>query len=325
MVLQEPQLGTGHAVMVAAPLLAAEPADCDCLVLYGDVPLLRETTLLELMERHRLEGNGVTVLTAEVSDPAGYGRVLRDAGGGFDRIVEDRDLAPSERGCREINSGIYAFALAPLLAALEHLQADNAQKEYYLTDALLEIRRAGHRAGIALLSDPEEISGINTPDQLATAEAALAARRANPEEGCAVCRALRAREELVLQRGREASILLSPSPYNSGHLWVAPHRHVLAWESLAAEETTEVLALAASAERWLEAAYAPQAFNLGYNSGRPGEHLVVHVVPRWSGDSNFMPLIGGVNILPQTLAGSRRAIERARSRSEASEKEEGRG
>jgi len=112
-VLQEPQLGTGHAVIVAAPLLRGTPPDADCLVLYGDVPLLRATTLGELMERHRLEGNGVTVLTAEVDDPAGYGRVFRDAAGRFERIVEDRDLRPEDRGRREINSGIYAFPTTP--------------------------------------------------------------------------------------------------------------------------------------------------------------------------------------------------------------------
>ena len=145
--------------MVAAPLLETEPPDADCLVLYGDVPLLRASTLHELMERHRLEGNGVTVLTAEVEDPKGYGRILRDARGGFARITEDRDLEPEQRGIREINSGIYTFQLAPLLRALGSLRADNSQKEYYLTDALTVIRDAGLPVGVFLLGDAEEISG----------------------------------------------------------------------------------------------------------------------------------------------------------------------
>jgi len=315
-VLQEPQLGTGHAVIVAAPLLRGTPPDADCLVLYGDVPLLRATTLGELMERHRLEGNGVTVLTAEVDDPAGYGRVFRDAAGRFERIVEDRDLRPEDRGRREINSGIYAFRLGPLLEALAHLKADNAQKEYYLTDALVVIRDAGWPVGISLLEDPEEISGINTPEQLGEAEAALARRRGRPTEGCRVCRALKDRPDLLLERAEGASILLAPSPYNSGHLWVAPHRHQTSFVSLSPEEAGRLFDLARRAEAWLEEAYHPQAFNLGYNSGRPGEHLVLHVIPRWSGDSNFMPLIGEAKILPQTLAGSRRHVEEARRRVE---------
>jgi diadenosine tetraphosphate (Ap4A) HIT family hydrolase/choline kinase len=324
-VVQEPQLGTGHAVMVAAPLLQREPEETECLVLYGDVPLLRETTLRELMERHVLEGNGVTVLTAEVPDPSGYGRIVRDAGGRFDRIVEDRDLKPEERACREINSGIYVFRLRSLLDALAHLKADNAQKEYYLTDALPEIRRAGGKVGVMLLADPDEISGVNTPAQLAEGEAILARRRADPNEGCPVCRVLRERGDLLLEKAADASVLLAPSPYNSGHLWVAPHRHVLSWLSLPEAQADRLLEMAARAERWLDEAYGPQAFNLGYNSGRPGEHLVLHVIPRWSGDSNFMPLIGGVNILPQSLEGSKRAIEEAKRRLEAASREESQG
>lgn len=312
--LQEPQLGTGHAVMVAAPQLQGEPDDAELLVLYGDVPNLRETTLLELLERHRLEGNGVTVLTAELENPAGYGRVLRDASGRFDRIVEDRDLQPEQRSVREINSGIYVFQMGPLRSALGELRADNAQKEYYLTDALTILRERGLPVGILLLEDEEEIAGINTPEQLSEAAAVRARRRGDPEEGCAACRALRTRPDLVLLERPEAVVLLAPSPYNSGHLWVAPRRHLVSFLSLTDEERQVVFDLAGEAERWLAEAYRPQAFNLGYNSGRAGEHLVLQVIPRWSGDSNFMPLIGGANILPQTLAGSRRAIEEARDR-----------
>ena len=313
-VRQEPQLGTGHAVMGAAPLLAAEPDHAELLVLYGDVPNLRETTLLELFERHRLEGNGVTVLTAELEHPAGYGRVLRDGAGRFDRIVEDRDLSPEQRGEREINSGIYVFQLGPLRSALGELRADNAQKEYYLTDALTIIRQRGLPVGILRLGDEEEIAGINTPEQLAEAAAVRARRRQNPEEGCPVCRTLRERSDLLLFERAEATVLLAPSPYNCGHLWIAPRRHVVSFLSLREDETGILFQLAAEVERWLDEAYHPQAFNLGYNSGRAGEHLVLQVIPRWSGDANFMPLVGGANILPQSLAGSRKQIEEARGR-----------
>lgn len=311
--LQQPQLGTGHAVMVAAPLLETEPPDADCLVLYGDVPLLRASTLHELMERHRLDGNGVTVLTAEVDDPKGYGRIIRDEQGGFRCITEDRDLDPKQRGIREINSGIYTFQLAPLLRALGELRADNSQKEYYLTDALSVIRDAGLPVGVFLLGDPEEISGINTPEQLDDAAAVLARRRADPAEGCPAC-ALLSREESVLERRDGAVIVLAPRPYNAGHIWIVPEQHLVSWESLPPATQDHLLSLAAEVEGWLEEAYHPQAMNLGYNSGAAGEHLVVQVVPRWTGDANFMPLFAGVNILPETPEGTRRHILEARDR-----------
>jgi diadenosine tetraphosphate (Ap4A) HIT family hydrolase len=265
------------------------------------------------MERHRLEGNGVTVLTAEVEEPKGYGRIIRGADGRFERITEDRDLAPEQRAIREINSGIYAFRLTPLLSALGSLRADNAQKEYYLTDALTVIRDAGLPVGVFLLGDEEEISGINTPEQLADAGAVLVRRRADPGEGCAAC-SLLAREELVIDRRDGMAVVLAPRPYNSGHLWVVPERHLVSWESIDEATSAGLLALAAEAEQWLEEAYHPQAMNLGYNSGAAGEHLVVQVVPRWAGDANFMPLFADANILPETPEGARRHILEARAR-----------
>ncbi|MEZ4648941.1 MAG: NTP transferase domain-containing protein [Candidatus Eisenbacteria bacterium] len=177
---QEPQLGTGHAVMCAREHL--EGLSGNLLVLYGDVPLLRPATLHELMERHELGGNGVTVLTARLEDPTGYGRVFRDEAGGFLRIVEHKDLAPEEVGNDEINSGIYTFRIDALLEALSELKNDNAQGEYYLTDTLEMIRESGLPAGIMEVADPEEISGINTPEQLADAAAVRAKRIQAGEE-----------------------------------------------------------------------------------------------------------------------------------------------
>jgi diadenosine tetraphosphate (Ap4A) HIT family hydrolase len=257
------------------------------------------------------------VLTALVDDPSGYGRIIRGPEDRFDRITEDRDLAPVQRGIREINSGIYAFRLGPLLDALGSLRADNAQQEYYLTDALSVIRDRGLSIGVFLLSDPEEISGINTPAQLAEAGAVLARRRADPADGCPVC-ALRGRSDLTLERRDGFVVSMAPRPYNSGHLWIAPERHLVSWESLDDGASARLLALAAEAERWLDEAYHPQAMNLGYNSGAAGEHLVWQVVPRGAGDANFMPLIAGVKILPETPDGTRRRILEARERLAAS-------
>jgi diadenosine tetraphosphate (Ap4A) HIT family hydrolase/CTP:molybdopterin cytidylyltransferase MocA len=312
-VLQEPQLGTGHAVLVAEPALAAEPDGTSLLVLYGDVPLLREQTLSELMERHLLEGNGVTVLTARVPDPTGYGRIVREADGGFRAIVEDRDLEPGQRPISEINSGIYAFQLKPILRVLHRLRADNAQKEYYLTDALALLAGEGERIGTFLLEDPEEIAGINTTAQLDEAEAVLE-RRSRGEGGCPVCRILACDPAAILEDRGSAAVLLAPVPYNSGHLWIVPRRHLVSFEALTREEASALFRLGQEAERWSEEAYHPQAFNLAYNSGRAGVHLALHLIPRWAGDSNFMPIVGGVNLLPETPAESRNRILEARAR-----------
>jgi diadenosine tetraphosphate (Ap4A) HIT family hydrolase/CTP:molybdopterin cytidylyltransferase MocA len=314
-VLQEPQLGTGHAVMMAAPLLQDEPEGTSLLLLYGDVPLLRPGTLLELMERHLLEGNGATVLSARVPDPTGYGRILRTSDNRFQRIVEDRDLEPSDRGNSEINSGIYAFHLKSLLDALGGLRADNAQREYYLTDTLHLIQEGGKPVGVFCLEDPEEVSGINTVEQLAAAEAILE-RRAGEPESCPVCQLLAGEADLSLCRRDGLAVFLAPYPYNSGHLWVVPERHLTCFESLAPGEARALLALGAEVEAWCQESFHPQAMNLGYNSGRPGEHLALHIVPRWAGDSNFMPLIGGVNILPETLEATRHRILQSKERLE---------
>lgn len=307
-VVQEPQLGTGHAVLCARPGFEREPGNL--LVLYGDVPLLRPATLRELLERHELEGNGVTVLTARVPDPTGYGRILRDDRGGFARIVEDRDLAPEERAIDEINSGIYAFRVPDLLEALDKLTPDNAQGEYYITDTLERIRERGERVGIFRIADAEEISGINDPVQLRGASAVLERRRNAGEgpEGCPICDGLLARQDLILLRRRGMVVSLAPRPYNTGHLWITPERHVVFYESLRGEEADLLFGLCREAEQWLDDTYRPQGFNLGYNSGREGAHLVAHVIPRWAGDANFMPLIGGVSLFPERLPETRRRL-----------------
>jgi UDP-N-acetylglucosamine diphosphorylase/glucosamine-1-phosphate N-acetyltransferase len=172
--LQEPQLGTGHAVQQAAPILDGHTGDV--LVLCGDTPLLTSATLRALCETHRQSEAAATVLTAELDDPSGYGRVIRGAQGEVLRIVEERDASAAERAVREINSGLYVFAAVDLFAALAPVDADHAQREYYLTDTLEILRDAGKRVSAYVCSDPREVLGVNNPDQLREAELFLAQR-----------------------------------------------------------------------------------------------------------------------------------------------------
>jgi bifunctional UDP-N-acetylglucosamine pyrophosphorylase/glucosamine-1-phosphate N-acetyltransferase len=170
-VTQSPQLGTGHAVQVAWD--EAAPGAGTLLILAGDMPLVRTETLRKLLSRHVREGNAVTVLSALLDDPTGYGRIISSSNGGFEKIVEEKDATPEERRVREVNSGIYCFAKEPLREALGQLRADNAQKEYYLTDTLAILRRSGERVGVERAADSRECFGVNTPDQLRMVEATL--------------------------------------------------------------------------------------------------------------------------------------------------------
>lgn len=172
-VTQSPQLGTGHAVQMAWEETA--PGAPHVLVLAGDMPLVRTESLRRLLARQQAEGNAVTVLSAELDDPAGYGRIIRDGSGAFEAIVEEKDATPAQRAVREVNSGIYVFEKEPLQDALGRLRADNAQKEYYLTDTLAILRRDGRRVGVERASDPRECFGVNTPDQLRMVEETLRA------------------------------------------------------------------------------------------------------------------------------------------------------
>ncbi|MFQ5601515.1 MAG: NTP transferase domain-containing protein [Candidatus Krumholzibacteriia bacterium] len=171
------QLGTGHAVQQAAPLLQSHRGDV--VVLCGDTPLLTGETLRRLCEVHRTTGAAATVLTAEMQDPTGYGRVIRAEDGGVLRIVEHEDATDEERRVREINSGLYVFAAPALFEAVAKVDADNAQGEYYLTDTLEILRRAGRRVSAYRCPDPRQVLGVNDPDQLREAERHLAQRVGN--------------------------------------------------------------------------------------------------------------------------------------------------
>jgi bifunctional UDP-N-acetylglucosamine pyrophosphorylase/glucosamine-1-phosphate N-acetyltransferase len=163
-VVQEPQLGTGHAVLQAASLFAG--ARGTLLLLSGDVPLLSAETLRALVAQHEAAGAAATLVTAVVADPTGYGRVVRD-GDTVVRIVEHRDATATERRICEVNSGIYAFDLEPLFPALGQVGADNAQREYYLPDLVALYRRDGRVVGALSVRCPEEILGINSRAELA--------------------------------------------------------------------------------------------------------------------------------------------------------------
>ncbi len=167
-VLQEPQLGTAHAVRQAAPLLADLRGTL--VVLSGDVPLLSADTLRALVATHEEAGAAATLLTAVVDDPTGYGRVLRD-GDGVAAIVEHRDASSAERAVREVNAGIYAFDLEPLFPALERVAPNNSQQEYYLPDLVGIYRRAGRRVVAIPVERVEETLGVNTRAELAAMSA----------------------------------------------------------------------------------------------------------------------------------------------------------
>ncbi len=178
-VTQRPQLGTGHAVQVAWSEIqdgaaGSEGAD-RVLILAGDMPLVQTESLDRLLERHEREGNGVTFLSGTLSDPSGYGRVIRDAEGRFLKIVEEKDATEAERAVLEVNSGIYGFDRELLHDALASLRADNRQREYYLTDTLSYLRGKGLRVGIEPATHESELMGVNTVDQLVEVERQLKA------------------------------------------------------------------------------------------------------------------------------------------------------
>jgi bifunctional UDP-N-acetylglucosamine pyrophosphorylase/glucosamine-1-phosphate N-acetyltransferase len=163
-VTQEPQLGTGHALLQTAPLL--EQRTGFILLLSGDVPLLRSNTLAQLVRHHKATGAAATVLTALSEHPYGYGRIVR-VRGKVSRIVEEKDASPAERKVKEINGGIYVFSIAPLFAALRALATRNAQGEYYLTDLVSTYRRQKLGVETMVLEDPNEVRGINSRSELA--------------------------------------------------------------------------------------------------------------------------------------------------------------
>ena len=171
-VLQPEQLGTGHAVKCAREFLGDEG---QTLILFGDTPLITAETLCRLSEYHEAQGNTVTVLSAMVDDPTGYGRIIRDEQGQFVKSVEHKDANEQELASHEINSGMYLFDTAQLKAALDQIRPNNAQGEYYLPDTLTIIKDQGRKVDAYALDDATDITGVNDQNQLE--EAAEVIRR----------------------------------------------------------------------------------------------------------------------------------------------------
>ncbi|PYQ30717.1 MAG: bifunctional UDP-N-acetylglucosamine diphosphorylase/glucosamine-1-phosphate N-acetyltransferase GlmU [Acidobacteria bacterium] len=171
--IQEEQLGTGHAVLQAAPHVDAAKR---VLILSGDVPLTRRETLQRLLDEHAQSGNALTLLTMKPPDPGMYGRIVRDDSGSVQRIVEANDASEDEKRIDEVNAGIYVFDGAHLFDNLRNLSTNNAQGEYYLTDLLHTLRERGHRVGAVIADDPIEALGVNSRADLAQVDSEIQRR-----------------------------------------------------------------------------------------------------------------------------------------------------
>ena len=173
-VVQQRQGGTGHAIRTVTETVGLGPGTV--VVTYGDTPLLRGSTLTALVREHAAEHATATALTTFLTDPTGYGRILRDARGAFAGIVEESDATPGQRAVTEINSGVYAFASGPLADAVKRLPTDNAKGEEYLTDVAAILRAEGHHVATVTIPDGDEVRGVNDRVQLAHARRILNAR-----------------------------------------------------------------------------------------------------------------------------------------------------
>jgi bifunctional UDP-N-acetylglucosamine pyrophosphorylase/glucosamine-1-phosphate N-acetyltransferase len=173
-VVQEPQLGTAHALQVTEPLLGG--AQGALLLLSGDVPQLTAETLRQLVDRHVRTEAAATVLTAVVDNPQGYGRIVR-AGERIARIVEERDASPIEQAITEVNAGIYVFEVEGLFDALREIASENAQHEYYLPDIVQLYGRLGRLVETMTVTDSKEVLGINSRSELATSKQLIRRRK----------------------------------------------------------------------------------------------------------------------------------------------------
>ncbi len=176
--LQERQLGTGHAVMMAKANLTSVASNSDAFVLCGDGPLIRAETLSTLLSVHRTAGAAATLATSVIADPKGYGRIVRDANGALARIVEQKDASEAERQINEVNPSYYCFRADALFGALDRVGNTNASSEYYITDVFEILRKDGRIVAAVDAVPSEDVLSINDPTQLAEVDGILRARHA---------------------------------------------------------------------------------------------------------------------------------------------------
>lgn len=175
-VLQRPQNGTGHAMLIARGAIGAKTALA--VVLPGDAPLIRTGTLSALVDAHRKGNAAATILSAELSDPTGYGRIVRNKNGSVAAIVEEKSSSENQRKIHEVNSGMYCFTLEKLWPCLAEVRPDNAYHELYLTDAIAQLNKRKERVLAVVAESAQEILGCNTRAELAEADRVLRARKA---------------------------------------------------------------------------------------------------------------------------------------------------
>lgn len=162
---QKERLGTGHAVMMALDYLNASDAD-NVLILNGDAPFMDAATIADSLAQHEQNGNAVTVISARLDDPFGYGRIIQSEDGSFERIVEQKDASEEEKAIQNVNSGAYWFRREDLISSLGKLTTDNAAHEYYLTDTIYILKQEGKNAGVFVTENADVVLGANDREQL---------------------------------------------------------------------------------------------------------------------------------------------------------------